>query len=881
MNIIHSRQGQKTSRLLITLWLPCALCAALLFLPIFTIAGPEDEQPLPGVEMAAPEAEKPAIYDEMKETIGKSQAEVLENIKLYQEILKTIKGLETSFQSELNAFRLQLAAYEQVLLLEETPINELQKVYAGKKIATYNIASRLKDLRIGLGKYTTVKKQTEEHLKRWKEQRETLAKQVREGVATTPPPLDKLDALLEKLASLEALLREAELLYQKRITALEEISADFSSFAQRLDERAARKKNLDIFEKTPGFWDSVRFQTLFADLRTLAQKATHPFSSRYWSQTSLAGKQYAAPAVLVFVFLLCAVYLISRRILGVLVSQESLINRETQKWSWTGLCLVKQSVTWVFFILFLYGYEKLQVSWPSITSLRAFNAALMAWLVTGWTICLTRMAPELLSLSIPFDKFAKMAKTLRFLIIVYAIFWWGGGAESSLSLVSRVFLSLVLMAWAGLFWRWTVRTEGVNAITKVMSLVGLAVALVALVADFRAYGLFSQYWLASWGQTMWVLLGAGVSFEVLREWRQQIQKQEESLQDDPGKESRPMRWLTMRMGFLGWFLAACSLLFVAWDIDSKAFAVIFDVMGYQAAIGSLHISLLGVLYASLALWCTHAFARVFSNVFRYRFLADSGLEPGFQESLTTLASYLIWAFGILFSLSLLGVSGTSLAVVFGALGIGLGFGLQAIFNNFMSGLILLFERPIQVGDILEVNGTWGEVKKINVRSTVVQTYDNASLIIPNSEMISNQVTNWSFKDPKLRRNLYVGVAYGSDITLVRDTLQEVADKHPRVYRRPKPDVLFTDFGDSALMFRLRFWSHVDYFLVVETELRFEIDRLFKERNINIPFPQRDLHLRTVPAVTFREAADAPPSTALQEKPDDGPSQEVPDKPDKP
>ncbi|MBI9076527.1 MAG: mechanosensitive ion channel [Desulfatibacillum sp.] len=253
------------------------------------------------------------------------------------------------------------------------------------------------------------------------------------------------------------------------------------------------------------------------------------------------------------------------------------------------------------------------------------------------------------------------------------------------------------------------------------------------------------------------------------------------------------------------------------------------------------------------------------------------MEPGFQESLTTLAVYLIWAFGILFALSLLGVSGTSLAVVFGALGIGLGFGLQAIFNNFMSGLILLFERPIQVGDILEINGTWGEVRKINVRSTVVQTYDNASLIIPNSELISNQVTNWSFKDPKLRRNIYVGVAYGSNVALVRETLQEVADKHPKVYKRPRPDVLFTDFGDSALMFRLRFWSHVDYFLLTESELRMEIDRLFRERSINIPFPQRDLHFKTVPSFKFQEEQAPSEKTVAVEKTLNQEKSSVPDK----
>ncbi|MGD1974309.1 MAG: mechanosensitive ion channel, partial [Desulfobacterales bacterium] len=204
-----------------------------------------------------------------------------------------------------------------------------------------------------------------------------------------------------------------------------------------------------------------------------------------------------------------------------------------------------------------------------------------------------------------------------------------------------------------------------------------------------------------------------------------------------------------------------------------------------------------------------------------------------------------WVFGILISLHALGFSTTSLAVAFGALGIGLGFGLQNIFNNFISGIILLFERPIQVGDDVEINGVWATVKKINVRATVVQTYDNASLIIPNSEFISTQVTNWSFKDKRLRRNIDVGVAYGSNIELVRKTLLEIADKTPKVLKIPKPDVIFRDFGDSALIFRLRIWTDIDNMLKVETAIRFEIDRRFREYNIVIAFPQRDVHLHNV------------------------------------
>jgi small-conductance mechanosensitive channel len=228
-----------------------------------------------------------------------------------------------------------------------------------------------------------------------------------------------------------------------------------------------------------------------------------------------------------------------------------------------------------------------------------------------------------------------------------------------------------------------------------------------------------------------------------------------------------------------------------------------------------------------------------------KILADSGMEMGLQSSISRISVYLLWALGILVSLNVIGISAKSLAVIFGALGIGLGFGLQNIFSNFVSGLILLFERPIQVGDSVEVNGVWGSITKINVRATVVQTFDNASLIIPNSEFVSSKVTNWTFKDLRLRRNIDVGVAYGSDTELTRDALLEIAGNHPKVLKYPKPDVLFMDFGDSSLVFRLRVWTTLDPCLQAETDIRFEIERLFRERNIEIAFPQRDVHVRSV------------------------------------
>ena len=253
-------------------------------------------------------------------------------------------------------------------------------------------------------------------------------------------------------------------------------------------------------------------------------------------------------------------------------------------------------------------------------------------------------------------------------------------------------------------------------------------------------------------------------------------------------------------------------------------------------------------------------------------LDPKDFERGLKDSIITILSYVIWGVGILLALGVLGVNATSLAVVFGALSIGIGFGLQNIFNNFISGLILLFERPIQVGDYVEVNGLWAEVKKINVRSTIVQTFDNATVIIPNSDFISQQVTNWSFKDPRMRRSVDVGVAYGSDIERVRSTLLDIPKHMPQVLKHPQPDVLFLDHGDSALLFRMRYWTHVDNYYSTSTEIRFELDRRFRELGIEIAFPQRDIHIRSdhtspSPADLDAEQAAPQPSQAMVSNPE--------------
>ena len=204
-------------------------------------------------------------------------------------------------------------------------------------------------------------------------------------------------------------------------------------------------------------------------------------------------------------------------------------------------------------------------------------------------------------------------------------------------------------------------------------------------------------------------------------------------------------------------------------------------------------------------------------------------------------------------LYLLGFSPTSLAVVAGGLSVGVGFGLQNIVNNCISGLILLFGRSILVGDTLQLGEIRGVVRKVHIRNTVVQTFDNATIFIPNSELISGRIINWSHRDKRVRISIPVGVAYGSDLAKVTELLLEAAKHSQHALAEPAPEVLLTTFGASSQDFTLRVWldksNNAD---TAGSDIRLAIDKLFREAGVEIAYPQTDLHIKTAPALELIE-----------------------------
>jgi len=269
-------------------------------------------------------------------------------------------------------------------------------------------------------------------------------------------------------------------------------------------------------------------------------------------------------------------------------------------------------------------------------------------------------------------------------------------------------------------------------------------------------------------------------------------------------------------------------------------------LAWNAALPAIKLSLLQIfLLVTLLIavfWISSRTKRFLFN----RLLAQSGLDRSLQYAIAQVVSNIVLVVGIFIVLENSGIRLAALTVFAGAVGVGVGFGLQNIASNFISGLVILAERPITIGDRVEVAGIAGQVEHIRARSTVIRTNDNIMMIVPNTKFIDSPVTNWTYGDRRVRFRIPVGVAYGSDVAKVRDALLAVAQENPHTLKEPAPGVFLEKFGDNSIDFKLVVWSSEMSARPsrYRSDLNFAIVEKFREAKIEMPFPQRDLHIRS-------------------------------------
>lgn len=301
-------------------------------------------------------------------------------------------------------------------------------------------------------------------------------------------------------------------------------------------------------------------------------------------------------------------------------------------------------------------------------------------------------------------------------------------------------------------------------------------------------------------------------------------------------------WLSLVVDPL-FALLAIYMVLALWGVSTEVLNHSIVKLFTGFTIGGIKISLLSIMLGILVFFIGVNIVKALKRRLSNNLLSKMDIDEGIKASLESGFGSVGFVISALIAIAIMGGDLSNLALIAGALSVGIGLGLQNIVNNFVSGIILLFERPIKVGDWVIINGEEGKVKQINIRSTEVETFKRSSLIIPNANLLSTTVTNLTHSNNNARLSLSVGVAYGTDTRKVANILLECAEKHKRVLKKPEPSVVFKDFGESSLDFELRcytndIWSGWS----IPSDLRYEIDRRFREEGIEIPFPQRSLHI---------------------------------------
>lgn len=304
------------------------------------------------------------------------------------------------------------------------------------------------------------------------------------------------------------------------------------------------------------------------------------------------------------------------------------------------------------------------------------------------------------------------------------------------------------------------------------------------------------------------------------------------------KAFKVIKWFAIGV----WVFLLLKLLYIINPIWSLSEKILFAELEF----GTIKFSLSGVFLLILTIWASFLLSRFIRFALAEDVYPRVSLADGLPYAVSTILHYLILFLGFLAAIAAVGIDLSKFALLIGAFGVGLGFGLQNIIENFSSGLILLFERPVKVGDTIQFNDHLGNLQQIGLRASVVRTFDGADIIVPNGQLISQEVTNWTLSDARRRIDLDVGVEYGSSMEQVIELLENVGKNHPAIDGEPAPRAIFVSFGDNSLDFQLRVWTHIqDTWVVTKSELAVEIYKTLDQAGIGIPFPQQDLHLKTI------------------------------------
>jgi potassium-dependent mechanosensitive channel len=819
----------------------------LLSLLTVTVAGQTNAQ-----SNESPQGDSYALTVQQLQTILATESRGVEDLRQQDEALAQLAEV---YAGTINAWKIQGTSYHSLLILPQPKLSVLTKALGNLQAALDNVEDKIAVVTEKSAETLHLQSETKKQVRSYEQYLDNVGNEPSANLYQ-PALRTELETLIQLMAAKKHHLDRITGTYGHLANELNPIQQEFGVLIPRFAEKIREVRTQELFERTTYPFDFPTWTNFTAELRQLTGQLKRMETRAFWIAEFSTLWRGGGLLVVAAGMLYVGLFILLLKLKRMLNAWRLAPIWADYRWCRTLISLISRSLILLGTIMFIYIYSRLREIWAITPALGVVIGILLAVLSTRWFLIILKIDAHAGTPKIPkglMRRLRMLVLVVRYTVIVHIVIRWFLPEDTALLILGRLIFEIALIFWLLNFRSAYSRLLASGEIVPTARsknykplINGLTAAIpgVAVILEALGYGTLALYWFTAWGRSLVNFLWAVLFYHALQEKDQKFYLRDKS---HPGRPAQPVKWFLFRMCWLGWMVALALALIFAWGGQRAVVDGLHQVMHYTIAIGNLKINLVRLMQTALIIFFTYIIVRLGRHILQTKLLDRSGLEVGLRSSIVTISIYMAWGLGILAALYALGVSGTSLTVAFGALSIGLGFGLQNIFNNFMSGIIMLFERPIQVGDAVEINGIWGDVKKINFRSTVVQTYDNASLIIPNSDFISNQVTNWSFRDRRLRIKIDVGVAYGSDIELVRKTLLEVADTTPNVLKYPHPEVLFTEFADSSLNFVLRVWTDIDNMLKAGTAIRFEIDRLFRERGVEIPFPQRDLHMRTATA----------------------------------
>jgi len=823
--------------------------------------------------------------ERMESSLKNNLARELADLTDMKAKMARLETRKAAIKAEISAYGYQDTAQSYLLMASQPRIDELEEALRKNWLTSRILAKNVETFQAHYNSTSMLLKQTADGIDLAKKQmvdiRHSQLSDTQKDLLTATTQ-KVLDVLKEKKQLGEQYLKIFE-------DMLDQMKAKMKAkkvIAEKLSARLKDQKKASLFIRSEPY-RGLGVQTFQERLQVFFNRIKALFSLEFWETQWIYIQMGGIAQWAFFLFALTLVIALQGRGRRFLQRIKKRCDGPGCYYRDMGLHLLQHSLPYIGLTLLFGIYSIFHFSLLNVSLGRFLFSIFLVLLITRWGLDYLNYGfqdPSTALRSFVTPHLKRFFQFIRAAVILVLMLVGVVGSWGVLVWIARDVLSAVVLVWTIILWRQMkpVIIQGSREDTHPSNpkWIGLSQWGIYLIfggtplLSLFGYNDLARHWPAAWLETLALLFWGWISLNAIREWNSDhLARVKTADSEHPLGSVDDFRWAMIQLARLIWFMGLTAGILWAWDSSDFLFSQLGRFIDATLTVGYLKLSIKGIMVAAFILYMTRLLVHVGQSLLNEKVLDKKTLEPGLKDSILTIISYLAWGLGLVLALGILGVNATSLAVIFGALSIGIGFGLQNIFNNFISGLILLFERPIQVGDVVEVAGIWAEVKKINVRATLVQTFDNASMIIPNSEFISQQVTNWSYKDKRMRRNIEVGVVYGSNIDLVQRTLLEVAEKHRKVLKFPRPDVLFINHADSALIFSLRIWFHVDDYWTVPSQIRSDIDRRFRELAIEIAFPQRDLHIRTLPkemtsVASSGDADSVSPSQkpAMQESP---------------